>query len=61
MGLQILNTCKEVMSQSKDVKIISSNVPKLAEKVFYSVCCGQFLILPTTVVVVVSTIYLYVY
>lgn len=39
MGLQILSTCKEVMSQSKDVKIISSNIPKLAEKVFYNLYC----------------------
>lgn len=34
MGLQILKTCMKVMSQSKDVKIDSSNIPKLAEKVY---------------------------
>lgn len=35
MVLQILNTCQHVVNQSKDVKIISSNIPKLAEKVIY--------------------------
>lgn len=34
MVLQVLNTCQEVVSQSKDVKIVASNIPKLAEKVF---------------------------
>jgi hypothetical protein len=33
MVLQVLNTCQQVVRQSKDVKIVSSNVPKLAEKV----------------------------
>jgi len=33
MVLQILNTCHEVVSESKDVKIVSSNIPILAEKV----------------------------
>jgi len=32
MVLQILNTCHEVVSESKDVKIVSSNIPILAEK-----------------------------
>jgi len=36
MVLQILHTCKEVVSQSKDVKIDSSNIPKLAEKVIFN-------------------------
>jgi len=36
MVLQVLNTCMEVVSQSKDVKIVSSNIPKLAEKVIYN-------------------------
>lgn len=33
MVLQVLNTCQEVVNQSNDVKIISSNIPKLAAKV----------------------------
>lgn len=36
MGLNILNTCQEVVSQSKDVKIVTSNIFKLAEKVYFS-------------------------
>lgn len=34
MVLQVLNTCQEVVSQSKDVKIVSSNIPELAKQVF---------------------------
>lgn len=34
MGLHVLNTCQEVVNQSKDVKIVSLNISKLAEKVF---------------------------
>jgi len=38
MVLQILSTCQKVVSQSKDVQIISSNIPKLALKVFNYTC-----------------------
>lgn len=38
MVIQVLNSCKEVVSQSKDVKIVFSNIPKLAEKVIYNNC-----------------------
>lgn len=31
--VRVLDTCQTVVSQSKDVKIISSNIPKLALKV----------------------------
>lgn len=34
MVLQILSTCQKVVNESKDVQIISSNIPKLALKVF---------------------------
>lgn len=33
---EVLDTCQKVVSQSKDVNIISSNIPKLALKVFYN-------------------------
>lgn len=31
---EVLDTCQKVMRQSKDVKIISSNIPKLALKIY---------------------------
>jgi len=31
--VQVLDTCRTVVSQSKDVKIISSSIPNLALKV----------------------------
>lgn len=33
MALQVLNSCLQVVNQSRDVKIIRHHIPKLAEKV----------------------------
>lgn len=37
MGLNVLKTCQEVVSQSKDVKIVPSKISKLAEEVLHNI------------------------
>lgn len=37
MVLKVLDTCQEVMNKSQDVQIVSSNITKLAEKVFFNI------------------------